>query len=256
MAARPDRGVAAAAPCSDDMERTGDPCSGAMRYASARILIFAKAPIPGQVKTRLIPALGAAGAAELASELLDGWSVVSRGATRTAGSLVCAGSRSSALSSPRRVGGGGASCPAWRGSRRTTRVGGGGCLDPRECSASCRGGYSGAGRCLLRPCPGGARECRDRDWTGRGRRLRAAWAQDPCARLIPAYALGQRRRRKDHAAAHRRGWDGAAPCCPRCGTWIGPRICCAIAGSMRSRPAGSAAQGSGRDTARGWGDAY
>jgi rSAM/selenodomain-associated transferase 1 len=43
-----------------------------MRYPNARILIFAKAPIPGRVKTRLIPTLGAAGAAELASELLDG----------------------------------------------------------------------------------------------------------------------------------------------------------------------------------------
>jgi len=36
-----------------------------------RIVIFAKAPLPGQVKTRLIPALGAAGAARLAARLLD-----------------------------------------------------------------------------------------------------------------------------------------------------------------------------------------
>ncbi len=36
----------------------------------ARILIFAKAPVPGRVKTRLIPALGAEGAAALASHLL------------------------------------------------------------------------------------------------------------------------------------------------------------------------------------------
>ena len=35
-----------------------------------RILIFAKAPVPGRVKTRLIPALGAEGAARLASRLL------------------------------------------------------------------------------------------------------------------------------------------------------------------------------------------
>ena len=34
-----------------------------LRYPDARILIFAKAPRPGQVKTRLIPALGAEGAA-------------------------------------------------------------------------------------------------------------------------------------------------------------------------------------------------
>ena len=35
-----------------------------------RIVIFAKAPLPGKVKTRLIPALGAEGAAELAAEML------------------------------------------------------------------------------------------------------------------------------------------------------------------------------------------
>lgn len=35
-----------------------------------RIVIFAKAPIPGHVKTRLIPALGAEGAARLARQML------------------------------------------------------------------------------------------------------------------------------------------------------------------------------------------
>ena len=35
-----------------------------------RIIIFAKAPAPGQVKTRLIPALGEIGAARLANEML------------------------------------------------------------------------------------------------------------------------------------------------------------------------------------------
>ena len=35
-----------------------------------RIIIFAKAPVPGEVKTRLIPALGAKGAAELAERML------------------------------------------------------------------------------------------------------------------------------------------------------------------------------------------
>jgi rSAM/selenodomain-associated transferase 1 len=37
---------------------------------ATRILVFAKAPLPGQVKTRLIPALGAAGAAQLARQML------------------------------------------------------------------------------------------------------------------------------------------------------------------------------------------
>jgi rSAM/selenodomain-associated transferase 1 len=35
-----------------------------------RVVIFAKAPVPGQAKTRLIPALGEAGAARLAQEML------------------------------------------------------------------------------------------------------------------------------------------------------------------------------------------
>ena len=41
-----------------------------MRFPNARILVFAKAPVPGQCKTRLIPALGAEGAARLAETLL------------------------------------------------------------------------------------------------------------------------------------------------------------------------------------------
>jgi rSAM/selenodomain-associated transferase 1 len=38
--------------------------------APTRILVFAKAPLPGLAKTRLIPALGAQGAADLAGRLL------------------------------------------------------------------------------------------------------------------------------------------------------------------------------------------
>jgi rSAM/selenodomain-associated transferase 1 len=37
---------------------------------AARIVVFAKQPLPGQVKTRLIPALGPEGAAELAATML------------------------------------------------------------------------------------------------------------------------------------------------------------------------------------------
>ncbi|MCG6934702.1 MAG: TIGR04282 family arsenosugar biosynthesis glycosyltransferase [Proteobacteria bacterium] len=39
------------------------------RYPAARILIFAKAPVPGKVKTRLVPALSRNAAAELHSQL-------------------------------------------------------------------------------------------------------------------------------------------------------------------------------------------
>lgn len=38
---------------------------------STALIVFAKAPVPGQVKTRLIPALGAEGAARLAEQLLQ-----------------------------------------------------------------------------------------------------------------------------------------------------------------------------------------
>src|SRR3546814_5806804 len=40
------------------------------RMTGARIIIFAKAPVPGHAKTRLIPALGPEGAAELARRML------------------------------------------------------------------------------------------------------------------------------------------------------------------------------------------
>lgn len=41
-----------------------------MLFPDDKLLIFAKAPIPGQVKKRLIPALGAKGAARLHQEML------------------------------------------------------------------------------------------------------------------------------------------------------------------------------------------
>lgn len=42
-----------------------------MQFPDSKILIFAKAPIPGWVKTRLIPSLGAEGAANLQGTLLE-----------------------------------------------------------------------------------------------------------------------------------------------------------------------------------------
>lgn len=42
-----------------------------MKYPHARLLVFSKAPVPGQVKTRLIPLLGAAGAAALYAGMLE-----------------------------------------------------------------------------------------------------------------------------------------------------------------------------------------
>ena len=41
-----------------------------MRFPQARVLIFARAPVPGQVKTRLVPRLGEKGAARLYTDLL------------------------------------------------------------------------------------------------------------------------------------------------------------------------------------------
>jgi rSAM/selenodomain-associated transferase 1 len=42
-----------------------------VKYPQARLLVFAKAPVPGQVKTRLAPLLGAGAAAALYTDLLD-----------------------------------------------------------------------------------------------------------------------------------------------------------------------------------------
>ena len=43
----------------------------AVRMSAVRIIIFAKAPQAGLAKTRLIPALGAVGAAQLARRMLE-----------------------------------------------------------------------------------------------------------------------------------------------------------------------------------------
>ncbi len=42
-----------------------------MRYPDARILIFARAPVPGACKTRLIPAVGPQGAARIQRDLIE-----------------------------------------------------------------------------------------------------------------------------------------------------------------------------------------
>ncbi len=42
-----------------------------MQFPNDKLIIFAKAPIPGQVKKRLIPTLGANGAARLHQEMLE-----------------------------------------------------------------------------------------------------------------------------------------------------------------------------------------
>ena len=58
-----------------------------MQFPNGRILIFAKAPVPGKAKTRLIPALGAARAAEFYAELLE--STIERLATAELSTLQC-----------------------------------------------------------------------------------------------------------------------------------------------------------------------
>ena len=45
--------------------------NAAPNTSSTRLLIFARAPVPGATKTRLIPALGPEGAARLHSALID-----------------------------------------------------------------------------------------------------------------------------------------------------------------------------------------
>ncbi len=55
-----------------------------------RVLVFAKAPVPGEVKTRLIPALGAQGAAELHRRLVHRALAVATAADLGAVELWCA----------------------------------------------------------------------------------------------------------------------------------------------------------------------
>jgi rSAM/selenodomain-associated transferase 1 len=51
--------------------RAGECARKPIRVSATRIIIFAKAPQPGLAKTRLIPALGAQGAAALARRMLE-----------------------------------------------------------------------------------------------------------------------------------------------------------------------------------------
>lgn len=61
-----------------------------MRYPQARLLVFSKAPVPGQVKTRLIPLLGAEPAARLYAELLEATLVTAHAAGLCPLDLWCA----------------------------------------------------------------------------------------------------------------------------------------------------------------------
>ena len=60
-----------------------------MKFPQAKLLIFSKAPDPGNVKTRLIPALGAMGAARLYTRLLEGCLDMSVGAQLCPVALCC-----------------------------------------------------------------------------------------------------------------------------------------------------------------------
>src|SRR2546427_11629204 len=55
-----------------------------------RVMVFARAPTPGEAKTRLIPALGAAGAAALHRRLVKHCLRAARGARLGAVELGCA----------------------------------------------------------------------------------------------------------------------------------------------------------------------
>ena len=58
--------------------------------AQTALLIFAKAPVPGQVKTRLIPALGATGATEIHNQLLRQTLATARRSSIRSLTLCCA----------------------------------------------------------------------------------------------------------------------------------------------------------------------
>ncbi len=122
-------------------------------FPRARVLLFAKAPVPGQVKTRMIPALGADGAAALARAVVAGDGRRLSTAAVAPLELWCAPDTRHALfgelaETPRPD-----TAPATRGgSRRAPACGVRGCLGPRGlCRADrqrlpgARHGVSGAG---------------------------------------------------------------------------------------------------------------
>lgn len=53
------------------LETAPKPCGQSVRADAASLLVFAKAPIPGQVKTRLAPVLGMHGAARLHAAMIE-----------------------------------------------------------------------------------------------------------------------------------------------------------------------------------------
>lgn len=61
-----------------------------MEYPDARLVVFAKAPIAGRAKTRLIPALGEAGAAALHARLVEHTLTIITGANLCPIQLWCA----------------------------------------------------------------------------------------------------------------------------------------------------------------------
>jgi len=61
-----------------------------MMSQRTRLIVMAKAPLPGFAKTRLIPALGAGGAARLAARLLEHTLIEARAARFDALTLACA----------------------------------------------------------------------------------------------------------------------------------------------------------------------
>lgn len=61
-----------------------------VRFPRSRLLLFAKAPVPGTVKTRLVPALGEAGAARLHARLVEHALAVAAGSGLAPVELWCA----------------------------------------------------------------------------------------------------------------------------------------------------------------------
>lgn len=84
MDALPDRVAVVAVHYRIESKKRG---LGVVQYPNSKILLFAKAPLPGRVKTRLIPILGAEAAAQLYQQLLI--ATVERVASASVAPITC-----------------------------------------------------------------------------------------------------------------------------------------------------------------------
>jgi hypothetical protein len=186
------------------------------------VAILGRAPIPGEAKTRLIPRLGAPGAAALQAWLLQRAVAAALVADVGPVSLWCAGDPAHPAF---------ALCRAF--GAVSLRQQGAGDLGARMLQALQESAAPGGTLLVGTDCPAltprpaaPGRQCADRPRRrgdpGRGRRLRAARRPPACTRTLCRCAMGQRAGSWRKPANGCARWAGAGASRQRCGMSIAP----------------------------------